>query len=117
MTSGLNVRRALRSFFSRGFPVQHGGLDEVRGSVMLSKHLGRCCDHRRKLAREDVRNLTMQRLTFALKQRIVRRVLNERVPERIPGIGESSVLLQEAVPHEFGKLISESRVALAGHST
>ena len=61
--------------------MQYGGLYEVRGGVMLSKYLGRCCDYSGKLARQDPRNSTMQRLTLAFEQRIVRGVLNERVPE------------------------------------
>ena len=40
-------------------------------------------------------------LALAFQQRIVRGVLNERVPERIFGIGEHSVLLQKVVAQEF----------------
>jgi hypothetical protein len=56
-------------------------------------------------------------LTLAFKQRIVRGVLNERVAERIPGIDQHSVPLQEAVTQELGELLPKSRLALAGHGT
>ena len=65
MTGGFYVRRALRSLFSRCFPMQYGRFNEVRGRVMLSNHFGRCCDHGWKLARQNLRDLTMQRLSLA----------------------------------------------------
>src|SRR5262249_589406 len=42
MTGSFDVRGALRSLFSRCFPMQNCGLHEVRGRVVLSYDFGRC---------------------------------------------------------------------------
>src|SRR5262249_55101403 len=79
MTDRLHIGRALARALSGFLPVRNSLLLEPRFGVMVSQQFRLGLDCLGKLLLQDLSNLLMQLLAAALQQRLIGRVLNQRM--------------------------------------
>src|SRR5438128_8701854 len=95
MTDGFHVRRALDGAMAGPLPVTHGPIGEPRLGEVIREYLGLRLDGLGKSLGQHLRDLLMILLSRASEQRLVSRVLDERVLERVRGLGREPSLVEQ----------------------
>ncbi len=96
MGYGLRQCHTLHRQFAGGLPERNGGLGEPRLSEMMGQHL-RLGSHDVGMAGLDhAGDLAVQLLSAALQQRVVGRVLHQRVLEGVDGVGRRATTKGES---------------------
>lgn len=92
MADGFGVRRAIAAEQSGPFPIRHGSFGKVRFGEVLREQFRCCCGGLRELSLQHFGDALVMLLPFAFEQRVVRRVLNQRVFEAVADLRWSAFL-------------------------
>ena len=107
-------RHALQRQLASLLPERNGGFGEARRGEVMGQHLGLGVLDVREALLDHPRDLAVQLLSSALEQRVVGRVLHQRVLEGVGGIGRRAAAERQPRLGQLRECVVELRPAPSG---
>ena len=111
MGEGLGKGHAFQRQLASGLPKWNGGFSQACSGKVMSQHFGLGGLDVREALLDYTRDLVVQGLSTALKQRVVGRVLNERMLKRVGGLGRRASAERESRFGQFARALSRPVLA------